>query len=83
MELAPLEFTFWAKFRPNPSKNEKFQNFKRYMSLKQKMQINLLADFRNNMSYSLRAQNFVMIEEKTMKLEGGGGGGGREEDPML
>ena len=52
------------------------------MSLKQKMQINLLADFRNNMSYSLRAQNFVMIEEKTMKLEGGGGGG-EGGDPML
>ena len=45
------------------------------MSLKQKMQVNFFADFRNNMSYFLRAQNFVMIEEKTMKLEGGGGGG--------
>ena len=44
------------------------------MSLKQKMQINFFADFRNNVSYFLRAQNFVMIEEKTMKLEGGRGG---------
>ena len=35
------------------------------------IQINLFADFGKNLSYSLNTPNFVMIEEKTTKLEGG------------